>query len=107
MKIISSSFQGEVFLPDLEHRCSAHFFQFIYFGRLLVFFVSLHPIRNKKIRFKKKRFLKVKKAIIIGSGDIITDIMIGFISKQNLYLGLVGMIPMAGLWYYKLITYMA
>jgi pimeloyl-ACP methyl ester carboxylesterase len=43
-----------------------------------------HSLGGMSVLNSVKRFLKVKKAIIIGSGDIITDIMIGFISKLEL-----------------------
>jgi pimeloyl-ACP methyl ester carboxylesterase len=48
-----------------------------------------HSLGGMTVLNSIQRFLKVKKAIIIGSGDIITDIMIGFISKLELSLKLV------------------
>lgn len=48
-----------------------------------------HSLGGMTVLNSVQRFLKVKKAIIIGSGDIITDIMIGFITKLELSLKLV------------------
>jgi pimeloyl-ACP methyl ester carboxylesterase len=48
-----------------------------------------HSLGGMTVLNSIQRFLKVKKAIIIGSGDIITDIMIGFITKLELSLKLV------------------
>lgn len=48
-----------------------------------------HSLGGMTVLNSIQRFLKVKKAIIIGSGDIITDIMIGFISKLELSLKLI------------------
>ncbi len=48
-----------------------------------------HSLGGMTVLNSVQRFLKVKKVIIIGSGDIITDIMIGFITKLELSLKLV------------------
>lgn len=49
-----------------------------------------HSLGGMAVLNSVKRFLKVKKAIIIGSGDIITDIIIGFIQKLELQQKIVG-----------------
>ena len=43
-----------------------------------------HSLGGMSVLNSVKQFLKVEKAIIIGSGDIITDIIIGFIRKLEL-----------------------